>query len=330
MSRTIFFSFRHRPSAVVLSIGVVLLSGSALAVAAISERSGPRLKDGGSGSPLPSLTLAVDDGMVVPGDSGNVLVRSLGALPLSRGRLTITMQPPIFIDNPVLGFGSTTQIGSFVVASPAAGTYVVDLNGSSAPFNTEAGVLVVLSGTVRQDLSVGGTVDVFLEAEAVSATGRTARARCKGGRLSVVSDDASLVLRIDSTEDLVPGATVELVIRTYNPKPISQGQVDLAFDRRVFRTVDAVTVQGAEPDVSYRADLGTPGLILLSFSSPSASINRLDGAMITLRMTLDATLQPGDQTWLTIDLPNTFLLDQDGRPVALATRGGQFTIEEPH
>ncbi len=317
---------RHGAALVLFALAACLIAVPEAGTTGHDRTPRRRLPGSPISSPQPTLTLAVDGGSLVPGASGDVVVRSLNALPISRGQVTIQVDPPIFIDNPVLGFASALQAGSVVMRTTAPGSYVVDLDGTASPFNSQAGILVIISGTVRQDLPIGSTVSVAMEASAVTATGERVQVLARGASLPVVADDPSLVLSVDSGADLIPGTTVDMVIRSYNPKPISQGQIDLTYDRTAFGPVQSARVHGSEPDVSFTADLNTPGRVLLSFTSPSSSINRLDGPMITLRMTLDAGLQPGAQTWMTIDLPNTILLDQGQRAVVLTTRGGTFKI----
>ena len=88
-----------------------------------------------------------------------------------------------------------------------------------------------------------------------------------------------------------------------------------------------VAVHGAEPDVSFRVDLNAPGMILLQFVSPSASVNRFCGPVITLRMTVNRELLPGTQTTVGVDLSHTPLLDQELRPALITAGSGTFTIE---
>ncbi len=146
--------------------------------------------------------------------------------------------------------------------------------------------------------------------------------------MQLVPDEESLVLRVQDADNLLPGDTVDVEIRTYNPKPISQGQVCLRYEAASFQRVDSVRVYSDEPDVSFTTEFTIPGVILIDFSSVSASVNRVDGPMIAVSLVLAPDLPPGLETWVDIDLALTSLLDEHQVPIPYNTRNGEFTIAE--
>ena len=273
------------------------------------------------------LDLAVDEVQVVPGSSGALVVRSLNGLSLSRVHLALVTKPVLFTDNPVMELAGPDRAGSVALAAPSPGAYDLDLDGSTTPFNATAGILVRLSGTVRQDLPIESTVYVRVDASAVAATGETVLVNDARASLRVVDDAPPVALRVDSDSRFIPGSAAVVVMSSLNPKPISQGQVCILFNRAAFESIDSVAVHGAEPDVSFRVDLNAPGMILLQFVSPSASVNRFCGPVITLRMTVNRELLPGTQTTVGVDLSHTLLLDQELRPALITAGSGTFTIE---
>jgi hypothetical protein len=279
-------------------------------------------------TPATVLNVIVESEGLVPGSIAETRVRTLKAVPLRRGSLILRFEPAIFIDNPVLRFGQTVPEETFSLRTLAPGTYAIEFESPGSPLNTRAGVLLSLSGTVKQDLPIGGSVAVGLEVSATGAGGDELGVDARGGTLVLVSEEEMVVLHVSDASRLAAGGTVDVRIASYNPKPISQGQVDLAYDTRVFIAVNSVTVHGADPDVSFTTDLSEPGRLRIIFDSPRASINRLEGPMITARLTLAPGLPPGLETSIDIPLQNVYLLDQTLRPVAIGSTSGQFKIAD--
>jgi hypothetical protein len=277
-------------------------------------------------APVATLIFMVENGELVPGSSGAARISTLKAIPLVRGHLVIRFEPAVFIDNPVLRFERAVPEGSFSLTTLAAGTYAIDFDSPGAPLNIKEGVFLRLSGTVKQDLPIGGSVSVGLEASATAVGGESQRVVVRGGTMLLVAEEEEVVLHVADASELVPGSTVDVRISTYNPKPISQGQVDLAYDTSVFQAVNSVTVIGADPDVSFTTDLTVPGVVRVNFWSPSASINRLDGPMITVRMTLAPDLPPGLETSIDIVVGDTFILGQQLLPVPIDSESGRFRV----
>lgn len=276
-------------------------------------------------TPASDLTMMIESEGLVPGSTAEAKVRTLKAIPLAQGRLVLRFEPAVFIDNPVLRFGETVPADSFSLTTLAPGAYAIDFESPGSPLNTRAGVLLSLTGIVQQDLPIGGSVSVNLEASA-RTVGEDLAVDARGGTLLLVAEEEMVVLHVSDASSLTAGGTVDVRIASYNPKPISQGQVDLAYDRRVFVGVSSVTVHGAEPDVSFTTDLSEPGIVRISFASPRASINRLEGPMITVRMTVAPGLPPGLETSIEIPLQDVYLLDHALRPIAISSTSGRFRI----
>ncbi len=155
----------------------------------------------------------------------------------------------------------------------------------------------------------------------------------------------SLTLRVNDAEAL-PGGIAALVLRTYASRPISQGQICLRVAAASFAkgskagpellgptlpiaafSSSVVFSSAADAEPVLDAELGVePQTLLVSFSSPSASVNDVDGPLAVLFVELDPAVVPGEEYEIAVDFGATFLVDDDGQPVPLEPRSGTLSI----
>src|SRR4051812_11802090 len=163
--------------------------------------------------------------------------------------------------------------------------------------------------------------------------------------------DKSLTLRVNPAIG-TPGGVVAVVLRTYAPRPIRQGQVTIRTVRRPPRakalgslTLEALTqpvrpfltllsavVYSAQGDSTSQAlltGLADSQVTQVSFQSPSGSVNAADGPLAVFFYRLDPSVRPGDTFDLTIDPIPTSLLDSAGQPITLAPRSDVLTVRNP-
>jgi hypothetical protein len=159
--------------------------------------------------------------------------------------------------------------------------------------------------------------------------------------------DKGLVLRVNPAVG-VPGGIVAVVVRTYAPRPVRQGQIlvrvvrrpkpaklgltveELTQPVRPFMTLVSAVVYSQRNDSSSQAALlGQPDsqAATVTFQSPSGSINASDGPLAVFRFRLDPSLQPGQTFDLSIDPALTGLTDERGRPITVAPRSGVLTVK---
>lgn len=315
------------------ALSMILLPTGAIADPGMDQKL--RKLDGGSGSitepsgsTAPSVTFAVSAGELVPGSSAEVVITTQEALPLLGGRLVMTFEPPIFLDTPSVDFhGASTDL-SFGLTPLGPGSYAVDFDSPSGSLNLQPGRFMTVVGTVQQSQVVGDWVDVVLTAVATGRDGNPVSATSRGRALQLTEEpDPALTLRIDDESNLVPGSMVLVEVRTYNPKPISDGQICLRFESTAFTSVHSVTVHG-DSDVAFTAETVMPGELLVQFSSPSASINRVDGPLLEVGMKLANDLPPGFETIVDVDTAFSGLVDHSGMALTLRGKSGLFTIAE--
>ncbi len=148
-----------------------------------------------------------------------------------------------------------------------------------------------------------------------------------------------------------PGGLVAMVLRTYAPRPIKQGQVSIrvvahppgvALRSGITRksltqpvrplTLVRVVVYSLLGDAVARGSLNglaDSQVAQVSFQSASASINSADGPLAVFWFQLDPSASPGDVFDLSLDLTQTKLTDAAGKPITLAPRAGTLTVRAP-
>ncbi|MFQ5719280.1 MAG: hypothetical protein ACE5IK_07000 [Acidobacteriota bacterium] len=279
----------------------------------------------GGGSGTASLTFSVGGVELVPGGTSHVDIDLAGSAEVASGSLLVQFNPPVFVQTPTLGLTGSPNNLVLGIDPVGAGIYRVDFSAPTALL-LQTGQFVRLTGVAEGALAAGSAVSVQVSASAVPAGTDPVEVNSFGASLTVSTPADALQLRVSNGKDLVPGSIVLVEIRTYNPKPISEGQVCFQFSTAFFSSVSSVQVFAAEPDVSFTSDTTTPGVVAIQFSSPTASVNRLDGSMILVEMIVSPTVPPGASTTIIVDAAQSSLLDDAGASLAISSRSGTFTV----
>ena len=160
--------------------------------------------------------------------------------------------------------------------------------------------------------------------------------------------DKALVLRVNDAI-AAPGGTAVVVLRTYAPRPVRQGQMVVRVVRRpkpqkaLGLTLEEITqpvrpltllsavVYSQRNDSTSQANLtGQPDSqnAMVKFASPSGTVNASDGPLAVFRFRVDPSVQPGQVFDLSIDPALTGITDASGQPVTLEPRNATLTIRD--
>lgn len=153
---------------------------------------------------------------------------------------------------------------------------------------------------------------------------------------AAAADD--LTLRVNDSEGRA-GERVAVVLRTYDSRPISQGQICLSTalsqgaaegaGGSPFVALEGALIFSDHGDAVVDASFDGVDEVVVEFLSASATINNSDGPLGVLYFRLDPSLAPGQTFEIGLDTANTFLFDDDGEPVAIEGRGGELEIRAP-
>lgn len=162
--------------------------------------------------------------------------------------------------------------------------------------------------------------------------------------------EETLTLRVNDAIGK-PGGTIAVVLRTYAPRPIRQGQVRLKVTPkprpraagvialpavsepvRPLLTLVSAVVYSQRGDSTTTANLtGSPSdqTLNVQFQSPSASVNAADGPLAVFKFRLDPSVAPGQQFDIQVDPAVTSLLDGGGQAIEIDPRPAVLTIRQP-
>ncbi len=152
---------------------------------------------------------------------------------------------------------------------------------------------------------------------------------------TLVSAKDTLTLRVNDAI-AEPGGVAAVVIRTYASRPAGQGQICIisksagggGVDGPFVSLIDSRVFSGKNDAVSAAVMESASGeqMILIEFSSESATINRKDGPLAVLFFRLRDDLQPGQSFALELDPGDTELIGRSGQPIQIEPRGGELRV----
>jgi hypothetical protein len=170
-----------------------------------------------------------------------------------------------------------------------------------------------------------------------------------GGNGGGGGGDKALVLRVNPAIG-APGGIVAVVLRTYAPRPIRQGQISIRVVRRPRPAKLGLALEDLTAPIrpltllsavvySPRNDALTQGLLngladsqlaKVTFQSPSGSVNSVDGPLAVFRFKLDPSVRPGDVFDLTLDPLQIALTDgATSQPITITPRSDTLTVRAP-
>lgn len=155
-----------------------------------------------------------------------------------------------------------------------------------------------------------------------------------------------LTLKVNDADGR-PGGVMAIVLRTYAPRQLGQGQVGFRANQglrsgapglrtdvteALFSGFLGAVVFSDEDDAIHRVDLESGGgkpMLSMRFASPSATINQSDGplAVLYFRVSQDAVIDT--RIDFTIDPLESFLTDHLGQDVELSAAAGRVRILAP-
>lgn len=139
-----------------------------------------------------------------------------------------------------------------------------------------------------------------------------------------VASAQSLRLEVQESRVINDGVAA-ISLRTFRSRPVSQGQLCLRALNSVpsspLSAINSSTVFSGNADASSNAflvpDNVAPEAVMVTFESPTQSINDEDGPLLVVYVQVRDDLVVGEVFPVEIDLPNSFLLDASGTPIPI-------------
>ncbi len=288
-----------------------------------------------------ALVVRANDAIGEPGGLVAVVLRTYASRPLGQGQ--ICLQAGRQGGGGAPGEGPFASLESFRVfagrrdALSVAGletadggqTIVLQFDSSSGRVNRTDGPLAVLYFRLRTDLAAGRRFNVRVDpAETLlfDAAGNPVLVEGRAGELRVRRPGARF--RVEAEGDrVVPGEIADLGIETFEPFAVAGGQLALRWDPAVAAGPPQVRMDRRHGRRRFTVDASTPGLVVVTFTSPNASLNTVPGQLVSVRIPTDPATPVGRRSRVRIDRALSFLEDAEGDLLPLRLRRDLLEFE---
>jgi hypothetical protein len=301
-----------------------------------------------------ALTLRVNDAVARPGGTFAVVLRTYAPRPVRQGQVQVRVRKraragrqvtalpldaltglPTAAQAPVTLLSAVvySQRGDSVSSASLLGTgdnqtVMVQFQSPSGTVNATDGPLAVLRMRLAADVAPGEVLDLDIDPSSflTDAQGRPVQLEPRAATLTVRAPNAPFQVEAEG-DDVAPGETAELGFQTFEPFPISGGQVALRYAPRVARGVPVVRIDPRYGNATFQVNRSTPGLLIVTFQSPDRTLNTVPGTIVSIDLPTNARLRPGVTTRLILDPERTFLRSVRGRKLRLQMENGVLSFE---
>jgi len=317
-----------------LAIGSVLVALVILALPAAAPVA--------AAEPLP---LHVENAIGAPGGRVAVVLRAYASRPIGQGQVCFVAQPPPETQEPPPS--SPPQLLSYtdsVVFSQAGDaliefeqvesdppTFILRFVSPSATVNEYDGPLAVVYFDLHPDAVPGSEYSVHLDVENTHVFDE------EGVAIEILPLDGTL--RVRSAGDpfelaaeagrVTPGATTQLVVRSFEPVGWGAGRVGLRYDPTVLEGPPLVHTDPRHGAAVFDVDTSTPGLVVVDFSSIDGSFNTVPGRLLRFDLAVSPSARPVSVSPVWLDPSWTSVVAPDGQYVPLALEDDALEIAPP-
>lgn len=291
-----------------------------------------------------ALTLRINDAEAEPGGLAAVVIRTYSSRPVGTGQLCfiggcggVANCRGGFVGERMISyleghlvFSTAGDVQSEVTAT-RPNPNVIDLAfiSESATVNATDGPLAVIFLRVPQWVTPGAAVNLDLVrggTELTDAEGLPVPLDVRPGVLRIRGPRQPRALLADG-DRIQPGQVATLAIETLEPFALSSGRVVLYYDPAIADGPPEVRFEPRLGNASFVADVTTPGVVVIDFESPDASLNRIPGGLITLRLPTAATVPAGTLSPIVLDERETYVRSKGLGQPPLRLVNGEIEFE---
>lgn len=227
------------------------------------------------------------------------------------------------------GFRVFSDVGDAVSSASFDGTLaLLNFASPSASVNRSDGPLAVLYFRLKDTLAPRQRFEVEIDLAntfLVDAAGDEVTLRPKAGRLTVRAPGDPFKVEADG-DTVAPGAVAELGVMTFEPVAMGAGQVAFHYDPTVAAAPPTVRMDPRYGASAFTVDADTPGLVLISFTSPDGSFNSVPGQIVSLALPTRADVPAGTVTPVWLDSAATFFVDPAGGALPFTFEAGELSF----
>ncbi len=280
------------------------------------------------------LTLRVNDTTAVAGGIAAVTLRTYASRPVGQGQLCMQFalrgaQGPVATVEGATVFSVAGDAVEkvFFDGGAASQPTMVTFSSASATINATDGPLAVVYLRMHEDLAPGTEYDVLLDLPntvLVDAEGKSIDVEARHGVVTI-RDPAAPVEVSGFAESAVAGENAVLGMQTNEQFAIQAGQVGVRYDPALAPSWIKVSMDARHGNASFEATT-SPGLVLVTFSSPDGSLNGVPGDLVSVRMPTNARLTRPMAFPVYLDPALTFLWDADGQVIPVTFEADTLEI----
>jgi hypothetical protein len=303
------------------------------------------------------LTLRINRAIAEPGGVFAVVLRTYAARPIRQGQVSIriasptttaaaapvrrvstrsgsgssTQTPPVatLLSAVVFSVNGDTQTRTSAILDSTGWGAVTQFQSLSAGINAADGPLAVFFFQLDPGVAPGQKLTLQIDPKVTSlldANGRQITLDPRGGTLEVQAPGSPRTLGADGGT-ATAGGLATLAMQTFEPFLLSQGQLALRFDPSLVVGDPVVRIDPRYGRADFTVDRSTPGLLVVSFTSPDASLNTVPGSIVAIDVTIAPGATAGTVSPLAIDPALSWLIDAQGKAVDLVLEAGTLTIQ---
>jgi len=328
---------------------------AALALSALLMLTMAGVRPAGARTTDAPLTLRINRAITEPGGIFAVVLRTYAARPIRQGQVSIriasptttaaaapvrrvstrsgssTQTPPVatLLSAVVFSVNGDTQIKTSAILDSTGWGAVTQFQSLSAGINAADGPLAVFFFQLDPGVAPGQKLTLQIDPKVTSlldANGRQITLDPRGGILEVQAPGSPRTLGADGGT-APAGGLATLAMQTFEPFLLSQGQLALRFDPSLVAGDPVVRIDPRYGRADFTVDRSTPGLLVVSFTSPDASLNTVPGSIVSIDVTVAAGAVVGTVSPLEIDPALSWLIDAQGKAVDLTFEAGTLTIQ---
>jgi hypothetical protein len=299
-----------------------------------------------------SLALRVNDATGVPGGLVAVVVRTYASRPIRRGQVVLRAGSSGSTSGarPASSSLWSSSLAASAASSPLAaleGTLVMSprndatsessfrdaqavlsFSSPSGTINTADGPMAVLYFRLSRDVQPGQRFDLVLDPDSTSLVdgeGRQLEVDSRPGRLEIRAARGELELEAVDAR-VRAGRVAELGVETSEPAAVARGRIALRWDARLAAGPPEVRMDPRYGKTIFRVTRLGPGQVVVRFLSPDASLNRVPGRILEVRLPTAPNAPSGARSAVVIDPRLTFLEGPGGVPLPLELENGVLSI----
>ena len=205
---------------------------------------------------------------------------------------------------------------------------ILQFTSVSATINSIDGPLAVMYFQLDESVQPGQVYELTVDVQntlLLDENGVPIDITPRPGELEIRAPDGPIRVAAHA-EDVGVGGVARASVTTFEPITLSGGQAGFRYDPAIVDGPPTVIMDPRHGQAAFVADISTPGLVVVSFSSPDGSLNEVPGDLIEVRLPISSAVPPSTSYPVTLDPALTFMTDTQGQPVSLALVEGLLEV----